>query len=63
MNEILTCDATVRLRATPPAFKLIRKTLQLGSSVNFFIAVSLAPIDMDPSNWTHCTPDYKKKKR
>lgn len=49
-NGSLTCDATVRLSATPPALRLIRKILQSGSSVNFFMAASLAPMDIDPTN-------------
>jgi hypothetical protein len=48
--ELLTCDAIVRFRATPPAFKLIRKILQSGSSVNLLIAASLADMDMLPTN-------------
>ena len=48
--DLLTCDATVRLRATPPAFKLMRNILQPGSSVNLVMAASLAFIDIDPSN-------------
>lgn len=55
--NLLTCDATVRLRATPPAFKLIKKILQSGSSLNLFIAASLAAIVILPTNWTHCMPD------
>lgn len=46
----LTCEATVRFRATPPAFKLIRKILQSGSLVNLEIAASLAAMDMVPTN-------------
>lgn len=49
-SGFLTCEATVRFRATPPAFKLIRKILQSGSLVNFEIAASLAAMDMDPTN-------------
>ena len=47
---LLTCEATVRFRATPPAFKLIRKILQSGSLVNLDIAASLAFMVMDPTN-------------
>ena len=49
-HQILTFDATVRLRATAPAFKLISNILQSESSVNLFIAASLAAIDIDPTN-------------
>lgn len=60
---MLTCDATVRFNATPPAFKLITNILHSGSSVNFLIAASLAAIDIDPTSWTQQTPDCKKKKK
>lgn len=46
----LTCEATVRLRATPPAFKLIRNILQSDSLVNLEMAASLAAMDMLPTN-------------
>jgi len=49
-KEILTCDATVRFRERPPAFKLIRNIMQSGSLINLVIAESLALIVMDPSN-------------
>lgn len=49
-RTLLTCDATVRLSATPPAFKLMRKILQSGSSVNLLIAASLAGMDILPTN-------------
>ena len=56
-RRLLTCDATVKLSATPPAFKLMRKILQSGSSVNLLMAASRAANDMLPFNWTQDTPD------
>lgn len=38
----LTYDATGRLSAAPPDFKLVRKILQSGSSLNLFTAASFA---------------------
>lgn len=57
--NLLTCEATVRLSATPPAFKLMRKTLQSESSWNLLIALSLAVIVIDPSNRTQVMPDWE----
>lgn len=56
-RRLLTCDATVKLRATPPAFKLMRKILQSGSSVNLLMAASRAANVMLPFNCTQDTPD------
>jgi hypothetical protein len=55
----LTCDATVRLRATPPAFRLIRKILQSGSLVKVFMAFPFSLMFMDPLSWIHLMPDYQ----
>ena len=60
---MLTCDAAVRLSAIPPVFKLIRNNIQSGSSLNLLMAISLAFIFVDPSNWTHWTPDCKTFRR
>lgn len=60
---MLTCDATARFRATPPAFKLIRKILQSGSSVNLLIEASLADMVMLPTSWTHFIPDCNRFKK
>ena len=49
-KENITSNVAVRFRARPPAFKLIRNIMQLGSFVNLVIAESLAVIVMDPSN-------------
>ena len=55
--NLLTCEATVRLRATPPAFKLTRKIVTSGSSWNLLIALSLAVKVIDQSKRTKLMPD------
>jgi hypothetical protein len=58
-SEQSICDATVRFRATPPAFRLIRKILQSGSLVNVFMAFPFSLVFMAPLSWTHMMPDYQ----
>ena len=62
-KEILTCDATVKFRERPLAFKLIRNIIQSISLVNLVIAESLAVIVMDTSNWPQLIPDCQKHTR
>jgi len=52
----MTCEAAVRLSATPPALRLMRKTLTSGSCVNFSIMRSLCSMLMLPCRRTHFTP-------
>lgn len=52
----MTCEATVRLSATPPALSDMRKHVTVGSVLNAAMVLLRLSSDMLPSSFTHLMP-------
>lgn len=57
-SMIITCDAAVKFKATPPAFNDIRNTVISGSFVNYSMTTSRCSLFMLPSSFTQLIPVY-----